>query len=62
MKKSIFVLAALIALVPFTFGKNAWAAGPTVGAVAPLTATYTIPQLFYVTASDSAGVASCALV
>ncbi len=62
MKKSIFVLAALVVLAPFTFGKNAWAAGPMVGAVAPLTATYTVPQQFYVTASDSAGVVFCTLV
>jgi hypothetical protein len=36
--------------------------GPEVSAVAPLSATYTISQLFYATASDSSGVASCTLL
>ncbi len=36
--------------------------GPTISVVAPLEATYTVPQLFYVTVTDETGVASCTLV
>lgn len=36
--------------------------GPTVGSVAPLSAVYNVPQIFYVTAADASGVASCTLV
>lgn len=37
-------------------------AGPTISEVAPLTAVYTVPQLYSATASDASGVASCTLL
>lgn len=36
--------------------------GPTVSAVSPLSATYTVPETFVATASDPSGVASCTLL
>lgn len=55
----------LMAISLFSFIPIAYAAdmiGPTVSIVSPLQATYTIPTLFSVTASDASGVASCKLL
>lgn len=60
-------IVSFLAIFAFlmTFSPVAHAAdtdGPTVSQVSPLSATYTVPQLFYVTAEDPSGVSSCTLL
>ncbi len=62
MKRLILLsFIVFITIIPAT---NALAdgSGPDVNTVSPLTATYEIPEVFSVTATDTDGVASCTLV
>jgi len=59
---SFLLFALIFAIVPVANASYHDTDGPTVSAVSPLSATYTVPSTFSATASDPSGVASCTLL
>ena len=62
MKKIISLISIVFVVALASVAYAADSEGPTVSTVSPLAATYEVPQMYYVTASDPSGVASCNLV
>lgn len=58
----LFLSALLLSPASIAFAEGSEFTGPVVGVVTPLSAVYTVPQKFYVTADDVDGVASCTLL
>ena len=58
----LLILALSLLLSPVAAGAIVDTTGPTISEVAPLSAVYTVPQLYYATASDASGISSCTLL
>lgn len=58
----LFLSALLFSPASHAFAEGSELTGPVVGIVSPLSAVYTVPTLFSVTADDVDGVASCTLL
>ena len=60
---SLLLLSAMIlGTTPVAFAADSSVTGPVVSVVSPLSAVYTVSQVFSVSASDPDGVASCSLL